>query len=60
MTEQEMIDAIVTSIQTDANLIILLRYMISSRLPAFLTMADDQTPRLQALCQSLGIDTTGP
>lgn len=52
MTDQQKIAAIIAAIQTDANVILLIRAMISVKLP---TMDSTQ---IQNICTVLGIVTT--
>lgn len=52
MSDQDMINAIVTSIQTQANLILLLQTMISNNIQI------QPTLKLQSICTILGIDFT--
>lgn len=49
-----MIAAIINSIQTDANLIILLRQAVTNNI------GNVPTYQLQAICTLLGINTSGP
>lgn len=53
MTNQQMIDAILQSIQNDAKLLTLMRASIAQNLPNL------ETARLQILCAALGISTSG-
>lgn len=55
MTTQQMITAIINAIQTDVNLILLVRASVSKSL---LTITD--TAQLQNACIVLGIDYTNP
>lgn len=52
MTNAQMIAAIINSIQTDANLIILLRLVVTTNIP------NVSTTQLQAACAVLGIQTS--
>lgn len=52
MSNQDMITAILTAIQTDSNLLLLLRLMIANNI------GNVQTPQLQAMCTALGIATS--
>jgi len=52
MTNQQMIAAITSSIQTDANIIILIRALITNNLTVVSTL------QLQAMCAALGITTS--
>jgi len=52
MSDQDMINAILASIQTDANLILLMRYLMTETVPV------QATGELQAMCAALGIATS--
>lgn len=52
MSNQDMINAILASIQTDANLFLLLRTMITNNIVIV------PTAQLQAMCAVLGIPTS--
>lgn len=52
MSDQDMITAIITSIQTQANLILLLQTMISNNIQF------KSTNDLQTICAILGINTS--
>lgn len=52
MSNQDMITAIINAIQTDANVIILMRTMITNNI------VNVPTPNLQAICAALGIPTS--
>lgn len=52
MTNAQMVTAITNSIQTDANLIILIRLLLTNNLP------NGSTIQLQAACAALGIVTS--
>lgn len=54
MSDADMIAAIIASIQTDANLIVLLKSMIAQGLNQGL----QPTAKLQMMCSILGIPTT--
>lgn len=58
MSNQDMITAIINSIQTDANLLILLRLMFSHNIYNLVPADGSTSPQLQAACQSLGIQTS--
>lgn len=51
MTDQQMMAAILKSIQTDSNLMTMMRAAISNNI------GNLNTAHLQALCAALGIDT---
>lgn len=53
MTNQQMIAAILSSIQTQSNLVLLLQAMIANNI------VNVPTANLQAMCTVLGIDTSG-
>lgn len=53
MSNADMITAITNSIQTDANIIILIRALITSHLPIV------DSNQLAMMCQALGISTSG-
>lgn len=53
MTNQQMITAIVSSIQTDANVLLVMRAIITNNVP------NVSTAQLQAICAVLGINTGG-
>lgn len=53
MTNQQMITAIISSIQTDENVIILMRLVITNNI------GNLDILHLQAICQALGINTSG-
>lgn len=50
MTDQDRINAIITAIQTDANIILLLRQGITNQLPNM------QSPQLHMICVLFGIN----
>lgn len=52
MTNEQMIAAILSSIQTQSNLLILMQAMIADNI------ANASTTDLQAMCQALGIPTS--
>lgn len=52
MTNTQMIAAVLNSIQTDANLMTLLRLMVANNI------VNVNTAQLQAMCNALGIVTT--
>lgn len=54
MTDEQMIQAIIQSIQADDKLIVLIRASVTMNIPI------QVTPRLQAICTLLGIDTNIP
>lgn len=58
MTNQQMALAIIQSIQTDSNLLILLRLMITNNLPNVIPTDGSLSPQLMAACQALGIQTS--
>lgn len=58
MTNQDMVTAIIQSIQTDSNLIILLRLMITNNLPNVIPQDGSISPQLMVACQALGIPTS--
>lgn len=58
MSNQDMITAILNSIQTDANLIILLRFMINRNIYNVVPVDGSISPQLQMACQVLGIATS--
>lgn len=55
MTNQEMITAILQAIQTDANLMILLRRMVANNINVVVPADGSASPQLQAICLALGI-----
>lgn len=55
MTNQEMITAILQAIQTDANLMILLRRMVANNINVVVPADRSVSPQLQAICLALGI-----
>lgn len=58
MTNQQMLQAIIQSIQTDSNLIILLRLVVTNNLPNVIPADGSISPQLLAACNSLGIKTS--
>lgn len=54
MTQQQMIVAIINAIQTDENVILIMRVGITNQLP------NVQLTQLQNLCTALGIDWVDP
>lgn len=54
MTQQQMITAILSAIQTQDNLNLLLQTMIANNIDVV------PIPQLQAMCQVLGIDWVDP
>lgn len=52
MSNDAMIAAILAAIQTDANLLILLRALVNHNVPLV------STAQLQGMCNALGISTT--
>lgn len=52
MTNQQMITAILNSVATDSNLIILLRLAVTTNI------GNVSTAQLQAMCAALGIPTS--
>lgn len=59
MTNEQMIAAIISAIQTDANLITLMRLMLSNNISNVVPPDDSPSPQLLAACHVLGIDTSG-
>lgn len=55
MSNQDMINAIINSIQTDANILILLRFLISRNIYNVVPQDGTTSPQLLAACQILGI-----
>lgn len=53
MNDQDMMTAIIASIQTQSNLLLLLQAMIANNVPI------QTTTKLQMMCAILGIDTSG-
>lgn len=53
MTNQQMVAAILQSIQTESNLVLLLQAMIANNIN------NVPTAQLQAMCAVLGINTSG-
>lgn len=58
MSNQDMINAILNSIQTDANLIILIRFLVGRNIYNVVPADGSTSPQLQVACQILGIPTT--
>lgn len=57
MSNQDMITAITNSIQTDANLLILIRFLITGSLNDMVPPDGTQSPDLVNSCRVLGIPT---
>lgn len=57
MSNQQMIQAILQSIQTDANLLILIRLLVSNNLSNVVPVDGSLSPQLLMACQALGIQT---
>lgn len=53
MTNAQMIAAIIAAIQTDANVILVMRAVVTNNLP------NVSTTQLTNICTILGIDTSG-
>lgn len=58
MTNQQMISAILSSIQDDAKLMTLLRLIIANNIRNIVPADDSPSPQLIAACQALGIPTS--
>lgn len=54
MTNAQMVTAILTAIQTQSNLLILMQLVIQSNI------GNVQTAQLEAMCAALGIDYVDP
>lgn len=59
MTNQQMIQAIIQSIQTDTNLLILIRVLVSNNIVNVVPADGSLSPQLLAACQALGINSSG-
>lgn len=58
MSNQDMITAILNAIQTDANLLILMRLQVSRNIYNLVPLDGSTSPQLVAACQALGIATS--
>lgn len=58
MSNQDMINAITNSIQTDANLLNLIRFLVSRNIYNVVPADGSTSPQLVAACQALGIPTS--
>lgn len=59
MTNQQMVAAIIQSIQSDANLLILIRLLVSNNIVNVIPADGSLSPQLLMACQTLGINTSG-
>lgn len=58
MTNQQMIAAILQSIQTDSNLLILLRVIVANNISNVIPQDGSLSPQLLIACQALSINTS--
>lgn len=59
MTNQQMIAAIIQAIQTDTNLLILLRLSVTNNIVNVIPADGSLSTQLLMACQVLGINTSG-